>query len=530
MSMLEQGVNITLSVGVGVAHLRGRRTRQDQDSLPLSAGVRCALVALTAPLVVALVQLVLAALGIHGYLATALAWLMTATCAYLTGRRASAQDGSPVLRRGAEIRDAAEWRGHVRGFFGLRPPAPATGPDRTILSIAGVPIPPEDEPKHFKFIGTTGTGKSTAIQGLLSAALARGDRAVIADPDGGYLRRHYDARRGDLILNPFDGRSGVWQPFDELVEAHDARELARALIGSASGEAAAWHDYAETFLASVLERLKGLPEAGSAELYRVISSASMVELRAMLSGTSSAPLVESGNERMFGSVRAIAMSRLAALPVIVRQSGVHASVRQWIREGSGVLFLPYQADQIATLRHLISAWMRLAIFETMALGESDRRLWFVVDELDALGAIDGLKDALARLRKFGGRCVLGFQSIAQVSGTYGEAQARTIVENCATTLILRCSSSEGGGTARFASQLIGQREVERFQETRSTGERGMAPRVSVSRQIALESAVLASEIEGLADLEGYLKRASEPAWTRVTLRPAQADSPIGSRG
>ena len=34
---------------------------------------------------------------------------------------------------------------------------------------------------------------------------------------------------------------------------------------------------------------------------------------------------------------------------------------------------------------------------------ADQRLWFVVDELDALGAIDGLKDALARLRKFGGR-------------------------------------------------------------------------------------------------------------------------------
>ena len=64
---------------------------------------------------------------------------------------------------------------------------------------------------------------------------------------------------------------------------------------------------------------------------------------------------------------------------------------------------------------MISAWMRLAIFEAMNGGERDQRLWFIVDELDALGTIDGLKDALARLRKFGGRCVLGFQSIAQVS-------------------------------------------------------------------------------------------------------------------
>jgi type IV secretory pathway TraG/TraD family ATPase VirD4 len=72
--------------------------------------------------------------------------------------------------------------------------------------------------------------------------------------------------------------------------------------------------------------------------------------------------------------------------------------------------------------------MRLAIYETMSdsqsQGETDQRLWFVIDELDALGPIDGLKDALARLRKFGGRCVLGFQSIAQVSGTYGHAEAR----------------------------------------------------------------------------------------------------------
>jgi hypothetical protein len=44
--------------------------------------------------------------------------------------------------------------------------------------------------------------------------------------------------------------------------------------------------------------------------------------------------------------------------------------------------------------------------------EIDQRVWFVVDELDALGAMDGLKNALARLRKFGGRCVLGFQSTA----------------------------------------------------------------------------------------------------------------------
>src|ERR1700685_2284934 len=41
----------------------------------------------------------------------------------------------------------------------------------------------------------------------------------------------------------------------------------------------------------------------------------------------------------------------------------------------------------------------------------------------------------------------------------GMAMANRIVENCGNTLILRCSASEGGGTSRFASRLVGEREV-----------------------------------------------------------------------
>jgi len=110
--------------------------------------------------------------------------------------------------------------------------------------------------------------------------------------------------------------------------------------------------------------------------------------------------------------------------------------------------------------------MRLAIFEAMNRDEpashaaaDGGHLWFVVDELDALGQIDGLKDALARLRKFGGRCVLGFQSIAQVSSTYGQGDAHTIVRELRQYPDSAVLASEGGGTARFASQLIGEREV-----------------------------------------------------------------------
>jgi type IV secretory pathway TraG/TraD family ATPase VirD4 len=178
-----------------------------------------------------------------------------------------------------------------------------------------------------------------------------------------------------------------------------------------------------------------------------ITTAPVEELRMMLEATAASPFLAEGNERMFGSVRSVASSALKALEYTTRQQAAPFSVRQWVRQGNarhaggkgGVLFIPYKAGEIAALRCVISAWMRLGVFEAMDREEGDQRLWFVVDELDALGEIDGLKDALARLRKIGGRCVLGFQSIAQVSGTYGRGAAETIVENCANTLILRCS-------------------------------------------------------------------------------------------
>ena len=72
------------------------------------------------------------------------------------------------------------------------------------LLLAGVAVPARDESRHFKLIGTTGTGKSTAIAGLMAGALRRGDRVVVTDPDGGYLGRFHQRRR--LSRNAFENR------------------------------------------------------------------------------------------------------------------------------------------------------------------------------------------------------------------------------------------------------------------------------------------------------------------------------------
>ena len=171
-------------------------------------------------------------------------WSGAIRCAGLRQRRDSRKGQSITPqgkhRRGAVVSSARQDRSARRRRSASRSPA--------------FPSRPEDETKHFKLIGTTGTGKSTAIREILTAALARGDRAIIADPDGGYLARFYDAERGDVILNPFDGDARKWDLFGEITNDYDVEQLARSLIPD-SGDRSTWSEYARTFFTAVVQQL-----------------------------------------------------------------------------------------------------------------------------------------------------------------------------------------------------------------------------------------------------------------------------------
>jgi type IV secretory pathway TraG/TraD family ATPase VirD4 len=386
------------------------------------------------------------------------------------------------------------------------------------VTVAGIPVPAEDELKHIKLIGSTGTGKSTLIREILHLALTRGDRAIIADPDGGYLSRFYHPARGDVILNPFDARSVRWDVFAELKSSYDAAQLARSLIPE-RGADPQWPGFARTFFEAVIVQAQAAGVRDLDELYRLLTSAPQAELRQLIAGTAAAPFAEEANLKMFMGQRATAAEHIKCFDYIRSQRGPSFSVKEWVRSGRGVLFLPYQADQIAAIRSVIATWMRLAIFQTMSLGEGDHRLWFAIDELDALGCIDGLSDALVRLRRFGGRCLMGLQSIGLISSTFGQGPAEAMVENCGTTVVLRCSASERGGTSRFASQLIGERQVVRMSQSRHApdligGGNGHFSH-GESEQHATEPAVMPSQIEQLPDRSGFLKFASHPSWMHV---------------
>lgn len=322
---------------------------------------------------------------------------------------------------------------------------------------------------------------------------------------------------GDVLLNPFDPSCARWDLLAEIESPSDYAFLAQSLLPHlGSGDHDQWISYGQRLLADTLESFVTLQLGSTSDYVALLGSARIAELKELCAGTPSARFFEEGGERMLASILGTMAPTIGHLKLVTQIEGEPFSIRGWVRGGSRSLWLPYMENQVAALRGLISGWMNIAILETMSLEPSfERRIWFHVDELDALGRIEGLKNAQARLRKFGGCVAIGFQAFAQVKQVYGES-AHTIVENCGNILILRCGGSDGGGTAKLGSQLIGGREIERDDSSRShTRGKHSSQSTSIQPKRTIEDVVLPSEIMLLPRLEGYVKRASSSAWVRT---------------
>ncbi|MBN8816318.1 MAG: type IV secretion system DNA-binding domain-containing protein [Sphingomonas sp.] len=436
-----------------------------------------------------------------------LAVMMPATFAFLGGAIAARLATWPRKikhLRGTRVR-------MFTGGRGARLRARVTGG----VTLAGVPLSREDETMHVAAIGATGSGKSTALRGLMADAIRRGDRHVVADPDGASMSAFFSP--GDIVLNPFDRRCARWDLLGEIERPSDYAFLAQSVLPHlGTGDHDQWISYAQQLLAGAMENFVTLQLGSSEDFAAMLAGATLAELKQLCAGTPAARYFEEGGERMLASILGTLSPAIGHLRQISAVEGEPFTIRRWIRGGSGSLWMPYSANQVAAVKGLISCWMNIAILETLSLEPArDRRIWFHIDELDALGRIEGLKDAQARLRKFGGCVAIGFQSFAQVKQVYGEG-AQTIIENCGNLLLLRAGGSEDGGTAKLASELIGDREVERDDVSHSrTRGRFTTRSMSMQTRRTVEDVALSSEIMQLPNCEGFVKLATRARWERV---------------
>jgi hypothetical protein len=177
------------------------------------------------------------------------------------------------------------------------------------VTVAGIPVPSAVETLHLLVAGSTGSGKSVALRELALSALLRGDRVVVADPNGDMLAKFW--REGDVILNPHDARGEGWTFFNEIRRDFDFQRYSLSLVPRGkTEEAEEWNSYGRLLLCETARKLALSGQRSVRELHRWTTIAHPDDLKKFLAGTAAESLFV-GAEKALASARFVLSSKLA---------------------------------------------------------------------------------------------------------------------------------------------------------------------------------------------------------------------------
>lgn len=378
------------------------------------------------------------------------------------------------------------------------------------LSIGTVPLPSRLETRHIAMIGTTGSGKTTALRQLLDGIEARGEAALVYDTSGEFIAHYYRPERGDILLNPFDARCAFWSPFAEIAHPADADRIAHQLITeTGQRDSDVWLDTSRILVANMLRALWREKACTLADLLHALQHRTKDDLKAWLATSSSARTFADDADRATGSVLFM-LAKAADLIQFLRVEGSGATpfaFRDFIngldqREGARPwIFVPRKEDYFEASKPLLACWLDCAASAVLGLPpSSERRIWFVLDELADLPRVDNLARLLPEGRKFGAAVILTFQALGQMQHRYGAQLSESILGCCNTKLFLQTIDGE---TQQWASRAIGACEVELQTMTDALAEGDEGPRTTLGRLRKVRPAVMASELR-LPKFTGYL--------------------------
>ncbi len=386
--------------------------------------------------------------------------------------------------------------------------------EASAVTIGGVPLSRKQEVVHTLLAGSTGTGKTTAIEEMLTGIMARGDRCIVLDPNGHYLSRFH--REGDVILNPFDKRSPGWSPFNEVRKQYDFDKISRSIVPNGHGPDAAWHFYSQVLISEVMRALIAKGEGNTAALIQALTMLPAEELKAMVAGTPAVGLFDKDSAKALASTRFVVSSFLKPYQYL------HAgdfSLRAWLESGRGSLYVTWREDMTTSLAPLMAAWADVLCTATLSLpADYERRIWLMMDELASVGKISTLEDALTKGRKHGLCCVAGLQSTMQLDRLYGRESA-VVLRSCFRNLCALAVAKIDVDTSEIISRALGEHEVDRT--TKTAGRSSSGTSESVSTQRVKERAVLPVEVSEQADLTAYLALAGDHPTQRIRLTPRE---------
>ena len=378
---------------------------------------------------------------------------------------------------------------------------------KTSIPIANIKTPVDDETKHFFIVGRTGSGKTQTLKRVVTHLQTIGSKIILYDNKGDYIPTNYNEER-DIIFNPIDQRSTQWTIFNDCTSKMDIEQvICHGMIpGSGGSRDPFWANASREVFRGILYYCYRNRMYSNEKIWDVLSSgASKIVkiLNTIPEGRTGREMILDSSSKQTQGIMAMLLQYTAILELMATEDG-NFSIRKWLHDPNpGTLFLVNHSKSKDVLKPILTLLLEMASHEVLSMPDDyNRRIYFFLDEFGSLNNMSSIIELLTRARSKGASVWIGTQEIGQIEKVYGKESRQSIVNGCASKLILSIAEPE---TAKYFSDAIGQTEVLESSESMSMGPSDVRDGLTFTRSSKTKPLVLPSVFQQFPDMEGILK-------------------------
>ena len=379
------------------------------------------------------------------------------------------------------------------------------------IMLGEVPWPAELENRHALIDGTSGAGKSTLIRQILPRIRTRGERAIVVDLNGDFAQKFFAP--GDKIFNPFDPASVQWSPLAEVREAKDIDTLLRAMVPTGTTpEDENWRGFARDLLKALMRRLHEEGELRMDRLKHYAVSAGDKEIAAFLQGGANPTRLQENS--MVSTSKSVLKHFVESWDGAPSESNF--SIADWVRHGTGFIFVTPKEDERQALMPLINIFINMAVKGALspATGKKNKPIALVIDELSSFD-FDDLQGVLEKGRKFGLVAYAGIQNVSQLRQKYGIEGSKVLMSCFSTKVIFNPGDAD---TADEMADEIGKHVVERLEISHTRTTKNGSTVTQSWRRSPPEHLIMSTDLRKLRPLHAYVKFTGDYPVAKITVR------------
>jgi type IV secretory pathway TraG/TraD family ATPase VirD4 len=326
--------------------------------------------------------------------------------------------------------------------------------------------------KHMAFLGSIGTGKTTAILqviGQIKRQLGPDDVLIIFDSKGEF-RQAFAEEKDVIISNEVGALADYWNIFSEIDAVRleeNISEISRSLFFEKLRDAKEpfFPNAAKDLFGAILHLFyKSGEDRNNRALREFFDECTPNSLKTLLTDE---PDLKAAASYLSGS-DSLSYGIFAELQQLVREIFIGnfrkeggLSTRRLVRDKGGrAVFVEYDLGIGNTLAPIYRLLFDMAVKEALSRKSRSGNVYLICDEFKLVPNLQHIDDAVNFGRGLGLKLVIGAQNVSQLYAIYGKYRAESILSGFSTLVRFRLNDE---ASRRFVRGAFGNnRKVEAF--------------------------------------------------------------------